>query len=67
MSQNNGKITAKIFGGLNCFDSKQASKQALSLIYNVRASFLLALDNFVHHPLNGQNVGLPIEGVMHVT
>ena len=26
--QNNQKITAKIFGGLNYFDSKQASKQA---------------------------------------
>ena len=31
MSQNNGKITAKIFGGSNCFDSKQASKQASTL------------------------------------
>ena len=67
MSQNNGKITAKIFGGSNCFDSKQASKQAHSLIYYVRASLSLALNNFVHHPLNGQDVGLPIEGVMHVT
>ena len=63
MSQINEKISAKIFGGLNCFDSKQAH----SLIYYVRASLSLALSNFVHHPLNGQDVGLPIEGVMHVT
>ena len=63
MSQNNGKITAKIFGGSNCFDSKQAH----SLIYYVRASLSLALSNFVHPPLNGQDVGLPIEGGMHVT
>ena len=63
MSQINEKISAKIFGGLNCFDSKQAH----SLIYYVRASLSLALNNFVHHPLNGQDVGLPIEGVMHVT
>lgn len=63
MLQNNEKITSKIFGGVNNFNSKQA----LSLIYNVRASFPLALNNFVHHPLNGQDIGLPIEGVMHVT